>query len=179
MLIEKAISIDNRGTIAAGGGGGASISFFNPVTHPSGAHELCIGGGGGAGFTPSKISANSHLFSVSSSAITQTSTDPEAGSRDSGGLGGTFRRSSAASNIYHNANARNGATMQNKKGLGGGLAQAGQPASYWYYNPYQDTTGGQGTYRHNNAVGIAGHAITDGAELITWINKGDVRGAEY
>lgn len=179
MLIEKAISIDNRGTIAAGGGGGASISFFNPVTHPSGAHELCIGGGGGAGFTPSKISANSHLFSVSSSAISQTSTDPEAGISDAGGLGGTFRRSSAASNIYHNANARTGATMLNKKGLGGGLAQAGQPASYWYYSAYQDTTGGLGTYRHNNAFGIAGHAITDGTELITWINKGDVRGAEY
>lgn len=151
LRVSYPISITNGGIIAGGGaGGGACLAALG------GFYEgfVVTPGGGGGGFEISDTSTNKANFALGGF----TQRQPSIGSATSGGSGGFVDMDFLTTNP--------------EGGNGGRLAAAGGKATL--YAPEgsvaSDTTAGLG--------GTPGDAIAEGADLITWVNKGDVRGAE-
>lgn len=154
LLVEHEISINNLGIIAGGGGGG---SLATAVTYSATAP-----GGGGAGFAQSRTS-----IVRPDSIFSKPHTPATGGTTDIAGSGAILSASNPRYNSYYLATS-----MQ--RGNGGGLAQNGDSASAAILYPNASLY----DLKLFNNYGLAGHAIADGSELITWIAKGDVRGAE-
>lgn len=151
LRITYPISITNGGIIAGGGaGGGACLGDLGGFLEGF----VLTPGGGGGGLEISDTSTNKADFAVGGF----TQRQPSIGSATSGGSGGFIDMGSFTTNP--------------EGGNGGNLAADGEDATL--YAPLgsgaSDTTAGLG--------GVAGDAIAEGADLITWVNKGDVRGAE-
>lgn len=151
LRITYPISITNGGIIAGGGaGGGACLGDLGGFLEGF----VLTPGGGGGGLEISDTSTNKADFAVGGF----TQRQPSIGSATSGGSGGFIDMGSFTTNP--------------EGGNGGNLAADGGDATL--YAPLgsgaSDTTAGLG--------GVAGDAIAEGADLITWVNKGDVRGAE-
>jgi hypothetical protein len=145
------ITINNLGVIGGGGGGGgggASGVFSSPVTTRS------YGGGGGGGGAGTAISAGGPR----GTAPVKNGEPGSAGDLDAGGAGGQPGRDTESS--------RGGAG-----GVGGGLGQPGSAGG-----SRGSSTIGLNSQSQGNG-GAPGNAI-EGGSLITWINKGDVRGPE-
>lgn len=173
LYIRRAISITNGGTIAGGGGGGtadhSSVTPLDPVRpgnpNPGDAFVL-VAGGGGAGLEISDVK-NLVYGGITAGTITATS-EPAVGNRSTGGSGAVFDWRDDDPPVSSPRER-----FRFEAGRGGNLAQPG---------------GANRTRNWENDVlntdssldlgGQAGQAIQSGASLITWINKGDVRGDE-
>lgn len=145
------ITINNLGTIAGGGGGGAMYANNYSVEYVGSTTGLMIVGGGGAGVTSMaawESAANAYYAVIRQAA---------AGSATTGGVGAIGRRPTTPGGPFTSPITYPDLTA----GAGGNLA----------------TDGGKPTGQ-NAMVGRAGNAVIAGANLITWTNKGDVRGAE-
>lgn len=167
MEINHAISITNGGTIAGGGGGGGSSIQYMIV---SGLYATIRGGsgGGGAGATLSRVRLNPIANNPNGGGVTEAS----GGSLSAGGNGGahsTVTKAWFIPDIYEAYNLEN--TAENS--FGGALAEAGKEG-FWR------ASSGGGFSDSTNVVNgsLPGEAISAGANLVTWVNKGDVRGAE-
>lgn len=161
LLIENEIEITNGGTVAGGGGGGASVTF---LPYDDQGHRLdSVFGGGGGGFVASSTKGNL-VFDDTPVTAKETFTDRSgaAGNTTTGGSGGLKRhRFGIIANINQEA------------GRGGNLAAAGADASF-----SSSTIFNSNNYPNFADGGQAGKAVSAGANLITWVNRGDVRGTE-
>jgi hypothetical protein len=179
LLIEHEINITNGGVIAGGGGGGGAFVR----AHTSGNTTLSPGGGGN-GSLPGRVKAenvwqgytseyNGKAPGVVNQPVGGDSLTDGYGSA-SGGTGGRL--------VYSNKSFTTTEEITNytsPNGLGGGVG--GEPGSLparassfyrkkgftKYYITASTSPGGQ-----------VGAAVVDGIDLISWIVKGDVRGAE-
>lgn len=152
LEITYPISITNNGVIGGGGGGGwGGLVFFGETK------MAFVTGGGGAG----ALSKVRDRILVN---LTHPHTDASVGTVDLGGEGGTAR-------VYTLGQFRN-YNMDgdlDKRGDGGNLAASGQLLSY---KP------GASAVEYDGIGGQPGAAIKSGKNNITWLLKGDVRGAE-
>lgn len=155
VRVRHPVSINNLGVIGGGGAGGfaglanGSLNFGSL----SSSYYLPNASGGGAG-------------RVSNTVVTNAAVDPlmvyariaAAGSLTSGGVGSVFR---VGNPVQFSSQAGRGAAL----GASADQATANDP--------------GLSTYMLRRfACGRAGYAVSEGASLITWTNKGDVRGPE-
>lgn len=107
-------------------------------------------GGGGAGYLPGKVLALDYNI-ISNTAPASQNRSPSAGSPSAGGYGGM---------VGYLCNSGNG-----------GVLAASGTAGVLLYDIFSGIA-------HPMTGGSAGNAIIQGANLITWTNKGDVRGPE-
>lgn len=153
MRIRYPIEITNGGVIGGGGGGGGGYWDATNTT-------LGIFAGGGAGgfeFSDVKeLTGNIADLIFEGYPLRQ----PAGGGITKGGKGGY----SAASGPT--------VSYEREGGKGGDLAASGGSGRF-YFN-----SSGAITNINSGAGGQPGKAITEGAGLVTWVNKGDVRGAE-
>ena len=151
LRIQYAISVTNGGIIAAGGaGGGACLADLGGFLEGF----VLTPGGGGGGLEISDTSTNKADFDVGGF----TQRQPAIGSATAGGSGGFIDMGAFTTNP--------------EGGAGGGLAGDGGDGTLYAAqgSGASDATAGFG--------GTPGDAIAEGADLVTWVNKGDVRGAE-
>ena len=155
------VSVTNGGEIyGGGGGGGGRASVYKPES------LVLWSGGGGAGYLPSgvKLFVSTVAYQTGNiprqlDASLNLLRQPATGSRAAGGLGAYSR----LKNQYIELKAIAGA--------GGGKALAGKNGQYKSdFSFIPSYISGHG--------GIPGKAISKGANLIEWINKGDIRGEE-
>ena len=164
IQIDHPVTITNGGIIGGGGGGG-SVSG-TPNTLPSGVIAtdgvfVVVPGGGGQGFRPSQTRGVS-IYDPGAWAISPINSQAAAGSVSSPGSGG-----SSAFRLRPVGPSTSSETRDYRSGSGGSLAQQGGYASV-----------GGALLSSLRYVGLPGKAIRAGANLITWVNKGDVRGQE-
>lgn len=166
LRIRHPVNWTNNGTIGGGGGGGlpalCNVKIMNPFFGAS-YHFSTYPSASGAGFAlhgalPTLLGREG---------VETPRRDASGGSASSAGSGAIVDRKLA----YPNARA-----LRLTAGQAGGLAQSsGFPST-------EDLGGNPShaivTYLTDYEGGLAGNAIIEGASLITWINKGDVRGAE-
>lgn len=149
MNVQYPIAVTNGGIIASGGGGGGfAFQLFGLFLQG----VTMTPGGGGAGLEISDTSNNKFRDTAN---LFPQKREPSIGSTTSGGAGGLAKES--------------GANYYSQGGDGGDLAESGL-SGVWRDSELGTVTSGSG--------GTAGDAIASGADLVTWINKGDVRGAE-
>lgn len=160
LLVEHAISITNGGVIGGGGGGGAGTPGIKEPSFPA---VKIVPGGGGAGF---ELSDTSQIKSAGTEwdGPAYTSTQPAVGTRVRSGTGGYYGLGNPTEE------------RRFRGGRGGSLGFPGSDSSYFYrqsglgFDTSFSVVPGEG--------GEAGKAIRSGANLIAWLNKGDVRGQE-
>ena len=144
------VKINNQGTISGAGGAGAGVSDAWGSQFNQTYGGAAISGGGGQGYDYGQpIVAVGDLTNQNKNNITVT---PSAGSLDAAGNLGRF---STLRFFY--------------SGAGG---EVGQDGGYSKFDAFGSVT--VETARN----GLAGAAISKGANLINWINKGTVIGAE-
>ena len=151
------VSVTNGGEIyGGGGGGGGRARVYKPEFGGSG--DLVLwSGGGGAGYLLSSVKLFVSTVSQETSFLLR---QPEVGSKTDGGLG-----------AYSRDEGRNNNPTDVIGGKGGGKALAGESGQY--ISGFSDSASFISGYG-----GLPGKAIYKGANLIEWINKGDVRGEE-
>lgn len=152
LAVSYPLAIQNAGVIGGGGGGGTGVTMdFNsaPVTGAT--------GGGGAGFVPSRV--KSKLITPPSTTLY---TEANGGSTLLGGAGGKL----AFSDYFAGSDLN---TDGDGRGRGGDLGLPGASGSS------DVRLGGVDVLPF---AGVPGAAIIEGADLVTWIAKGDIRGAE-
>lgn len=170
IQIDYPIEITNGGVIAAGGGGGGSAAFiqFNNVGFFRIDYTY---GGGGAGLEISDVKNTTSQFNDDPNRISVISQrNPSAGSITSGSTGGR-----------QNLKFANDANAIKTSGRGGNLAGSGSGGSLSIRigSLLNTTASSTGTTNYTlSQGGQPGKAIRSGANLITWVNKGDVRGQE-
>lgn len=174
LQIDKAINITNNGVIAGGGGGGAGL-----VRDYSSGNTMLAAGAGGDGFRVSDVCQNVIVIGYGNGYYTPITTNAERGqAKTSSGRaqGATLLLQNATTNKHAvNRSANNTSTNATKYGLGGLVGNPGAQCTYvWAYSSF---TGYKWAFTSGTG-GLAGRAINDGVELVTWINKGDVRGTE-
>lgn len=161
MRIRHPITINNAGRIAGGGGGGSPSVFIED--HGSGLKTFSVqpsGTGAGSMVQPALPVADLGPLFGALSASYSVATTPSAGSVTAGGYG-TVQDFTYA----HTTRAFAGSAGA----AGGNSGPSGQTFSY---DPF-------GSVLFNLLHGgRAGYAISEGANLITWLNKGDLRGEE-
>lgn len=172
LRIRHPIQWNNQGVIAAGGAGGfPSVTNAwrnNRIFGKGWLFSLQPGGSGAGRFSRPALGSSSAPYDNDGggSSVTATygiNTAPSAGSLTAGGFG-TVGTTTLA-----------GTQVRAKGGAGGVLG--GNASAPTQSRPVVNET----TITLSPIVtsgGVAGHAIIEGASLITWINKGDVRGAE-
>lgn len=159
-LSEKIGSLGREA--APGGDGGHCLRVQYPIQVTNGG--IISGGGAGGGFAfayvdvsgvtymaPGGGGAGFEISDTSSNKIlggSMTTREPSVGSATAGGSGGLIK---TAFNEYIGGSGGVLAASGNTATIDGGLRAAG---------------------------GTPGDAIAEGADMVTWINKGDVRGAE-
>ena len=161
MRIRHPIAITNNGRIAGGGGGGSPSIFAE--SHGSGLRTFSVqpsGTGAGSMVQPALPVADLGPLFGALSASYSIATVPSGGSVVAGGYG-TVQDFTYA----HTTRAYAGGAGA----AGGNSGPSGQTFSYDPFSAYvfSELHGGR-----------AGYAISEGASLITWVNKGDVRGDE-
>jgi len=165
LRIRHPISWNNQGVISGGGAGAfpAVANFWQNSNFwgKGWIFSLNPGGSGAGSFSrPPLASVNPFTFS---SPYYVVNTESSAGSLTAGGYGTVYT-------IWHQA-----WYLRATGGVGGALANGASA-------PTQSIPHANGTYITMSPIvthgGAAGYAIIEGASLITWINKGDVRGAE-
>ena len=161
MRIRHPIAITNNGRIAGGGGGGSPSIFAE--YHGSGLRTFSVqpsGTGAGSMVQPALPVADLGPLFGALSASYSIATVPSGGSVVAGGYG-TVQDFTYA----HTTRAYAGGAGA----AGGNSGPSGQTFSYDPFSAYvfSELHGGR-----------AGYAISEGASLITWVNKGDVRGDE-
>lgn len=192
--ITYPISINNLGIIAGGGGGGnmilsAAWTYRNFVGADSITYDnrrrmglQVLSGGGGAGFRNQSVNnillRGQDAFSdieIPLPANGALYTQPSSGNKAAIGYGSKLK--------YDVYTVDGGTGSVSKKGYydfisgnGGELASNGGSSSIISTAPVIVESI---TLNNRNKAGLAGYAIKDGKELITWLQKGDVRGAEY
>lgn len=166
--LSGAGNFNNCRLAASGGDGGSGLAIKYPVIVTNGG-VIAGGGGGGACymfFTDNVPARYANIpggggagFEISDTSTVKNATgipgttrQPSQGSSSDGGSGGIFRPFASFDG-----------------GSGGGLAEDGFAATRTALG-VTDATGALG--------GTAGDAIAEGADMVTWVNKGDVRGAE-
>ena len=169
--IEYAIEITNGGIIGGGGGGGSSLCADSDYVS-SGVSLEFISGGGGGGFNfgqatqPTFKNADVNISTLITTQNRSTLRDAAAGALTAGGSGGA-------------ALFDDGRFRLNSIAGGGGNAANGGAASTWLDR--RIAADGRVIIVADftfNRGGLPGKAIRSGANLITWVNKGDVRGGE-
>lgn len=148
LKVTYPIEIDNQGLIAGGGGGGGAESRNQALPLNSPVYSMLACGGAGAGYLSGVASLGTYAFGRTSASILRQAAS---GSLSSPGVGAITEATSpsGASSSTLRLFANSGFNLGNGSFL-----------------PSLD------------AGGRAGHAVSEGANLITWTNKGDVRGAE-
>lgn len=160
LKIDRAISITNNGVIAGGGGGGAAAWYLRERDSTgTDVYEACIPGGGGAGYMGGFVRSS---LGKQGASPTISETDASASSTEFGGEGATYR---PGDDNLTRVNYETGFT-----GDGGDLGQSGEGSSLRVSGVTPFTGLGDG--------GQPGDAVEDGSELITWVTKGTVMGAE-
>ena len=165
LIARSPITVTSGGVIASGGGGGGGTLLFERLNN--GINWGMGSGGGGAGFWPSSVNSGGIYVGVSSNKPRITaSTNAAPGSQQSGGIG-----AKKGLKLVFASSAEGG------RGGGNALRGAGSTTVNEIFNlsildvvPVVDENYSTG--------GLPGKAISVGANLITWINKGDVRGEE-
>lgn len=192
--ITHAITINNLGIIAGGGGGG-EVNIYHPPDNyiEGGANDsgntlgnfstIVIPGSGGAGFEnffqlQSFVYRDVTDFSGISYMPTNgiTYTEPAASVTESPGLGGALdwrgalTIASFGGGYYPRSfTSGDGGELAQDGGEGSGLVGA------FIFPPGTSPDVSWGLEKQ----GKAGYAIKDGQELVTWVQKGDVRGSEF
>lgn len=172
LEVTHPINITNNGTIAGGGGGGSAL-----VRAYSSGNTMLVPGGGGNGFKSGNVCASVLSDGYESGWSRVIKTAAEAGTTSLGSTrtygANLSLMSPGATLTKHEVNSFliSGA----EKGRGGILAGAGSAAQYKY--TYTPSIGYNWTFAAGTG-GQAGQAVVDGAELINWVVKGDVRGTE-
>lgn len=163
LEIDYAISITNGGVIAGGGAGGGPVVFV-PYDDAGTVRLDAVFGGGGAGLLLSGVKENATFDDTPVTAKnTFSATDAQPGSETQPGDGGTkATRFGQIRRITQTASD------------GGALATEAANGSI----AVQPFSGTVQTVSNTGAGGQAGKAIASGANLIEWVNKGDVRGDE-
>lgn len=165
LLVRQSISINNQGTIGGGGGGGIAgianaggrgitgteTSYY---LHPSGS-------GAGRWSNPTANEGVPGGYQATVGRVVHRQASP--GDLLNGGYGSIVEEG-LGPNIFKTTAGNGGALAQNGTNP---LTVVTHKNSYPIYTPVNVSYGGR-----------AGYAIAEGASLITWINKGDVRGAE-
>lgn len=155
LRVTYPLEIDNKGSIGAGGGAGEnSYHGGYPATVagiPFGAQSAGQAGGSGAGI-PSGMQFNSGVAFQSADVLVNN-------------------RTINVSNVT--TATRGSATIG---GAGGKFSVSGYEQAQ--HSSYSGGSLGQNGGGSQDAKGKAGAAISEGANLITWINKGQVIGAE-
>lgn len=163
LKVDYDISITNGGTISAGGAGGGSCNF---KAFEDGGNIRFDGvyGGGGAGLFLSSIKEN---LTFDDTPVTSKETFSErqaaVGSQTIGGIGG--KKDHQFGQLQR---------IIQVGGRSGNLNASGQNATL----SVTTFLGGTNTYSNVGNGGAVGKAVSAGASMITWVNKGDVRGAE-
>ena len=160
VRIQYPISITNGGVIASGGGGGGS-ALANGADNQDPTEWVMAPGGGGGGL---EISDTTTVITRNGPSILR---QPSSGSATDGGSGGRARITREAAitgyNLFNDVRA----------GAGSDLASQGSSSSFVVSGTGISTV----TYSGSQG-GQPGDAIAEGADMVTWVNKGDVRGAE-
>lgn len=155
---------------AAGGDGGHALNIQKEIEITNNGIIRCGSGGGGVLFTTLGGGDVVYLPGGGGSGfeISDTSTN-----KISGGLVGARREPTAGDPIFSASGGQLGTLYFGGNGggasFGSGYNPEGTPG---YYN------GGFGLLYESGEGGTAGDAIASGADLVTWANKGDVRGDE-
>lgn len=180
FLVEYPIEITNGGAIYAGGGGGGA-SAARLVTHVQSEgieyddFFFATPGGGGAGFYLAGTSSN-RRYTVEldgSFAAFSGESEPAAGARTAPGGGGVTRLTGKGLKAGPFTPIARDLSYTLAGGGGGDAAAPGQAATF---SVALDTAfSASGTL---GPGGLPGKAVASGASMITWINKGDVRGDE-
>ena len=180
VLVESAISITNGGAIYSAGGGGAAACFTfddNFLSGGNSAHYVAVSGGGGSGFKPA-ITATNKIYSnrrSSKYAVASSSAQPTVGADNApGGRGGARIIGGIAADFFSPNDPAGTTNCVIRSGAGGTRSQ-GAPSSV------TASATSSWSFSYSNSLsqgGLPGKAIRAGANLITWVNKGDVRGAE-
>ena len=168
LRIRYPVTWNNLGTIAGGGGGGFTGLFglWNSAGMATDTVFRFIPSGGGAGRWSSPALPFDNRRNIATLSMT-TEREASAGSLTSGGSGGVvkaiFRHGRNASNP-HRATA----------GAGGALAQSGAKDTVVRLD-----NKGAALLARAYYGGRPGYAISEGADMITWVNKGIVLGQEF
>lgn len=169
--VGHAIEITNGGIIGGGGGGGSGL-FADSDYATSGVSLEFISGGGGGGFNfgqatqPTFKNADVNIQTLIRPSGLSTLRDAAAGALTAGGTGGAA--------LYDD-----GRFLLNSIAGAGSAVTGGGAASTWL----DRRIGSDGSVLvvadfTFNRGGLPGKAVRSGANLITWVNKGDVRGDE-
>lgn len=174
LRVRYPINITNLGTISPGGAGGSPAPIYTKLTNVDGYWWTAIPGGSGAGYRNNIALPNAWAFATSSGVMTVRWTNTRvasAGSNLDGGYGAIVSTLIRFSVAGVNENYSQTVTA----GEGADLAGASV-----LYTSTGSGSHGNGTPARAKTLhgGRPGYAVSAGANLITWINKGDVRGAE-
>jgi len=189
LEITADITINNLGTIAGGGGGGEMALFYNFYlvvieNNLEVLRNIYAAGGGGAGFGNlyqpdniiiSGIFPSGNYFSFPSDSM--TGSIASLGDKENNGFFSQLKSPLYDQNVI---NVTPIGEFDFLSGSGGALASDGETMSIIKVPDNAITNAGNVPKDNNFAKqGLAGYAIKDGQELITWVQKGDVRGAEF
>lgn len=177
LRIRHPVEWTNFGTIAGGGAsGGAGVAIWSQSDRFTTYYffELLPSGGGAGRYSTNEPGVDEWSYSGGSLGPVSMVVRRQAseGSDIAGGSGAeadiTVRYIPAGTFTEHIN------TVRSTAGQGGAIAAGSGSSSL----ADVDSGGGRTHYPVTKARGRAGNAIIEGASLITWINKGDVRGAE-
>lgn len=156
---------------APGGDGGHAMNIQYDISITNGGVIRCGSGGGGPLFATSAtfVPAQAVVPGGGGSGLELSDTS----SVKNNGFSGTIKEPSSGDPIFAGPGGQLGNLFFGGRGGGvvfgsgyNGDGAAGQ------YNP------GGGILIESGQGGVAGDAIASGADMVTWVNKGDVRGAE-
>jgi hypothetical protein len=158
--VQHEITINNKGLIAGGGGGGGAWCDSPYV----GAFTYFVFGGGGAGNAIGRRTGNMFVLQASRLGYTRTAS-----------YGGTLNAGVGGIQDLLGIDSYLGWRWFGRGGKGGALGSAGLDGTAEYINNSPTGT----TYSNKDVYGrggLAGRAISEGADLVTWVNQGDTRG---
>jgi hypothetical protein len=178
MRVQADIEITNGGLIANAGGGGAAACFTlnDAFLAANSTSYVCVSGGGGSGYWFGRTATNKITSTRRKSSYAKASSiaQPAQGARLSGGQRGEGRVSGGVARSFFNDDPVASTSNTIRSGAGGTLTAGG--TSQVIGSATSDFS-----FSYNasaNSGGQPGKAIRAGANLITWVNKGDVRGDE-
>lgn len=169
-IVEHLASPSFNNKTVAGGDGGHALFVRRAISITNGG---TIGGGGGGGAAMAQLDPSLYLGIGGGGGAGREISDAVTKSEASGGGGAILSNPSS-----HQRNPAFGS--ETAGGLGGQLVTGfrGGRGGDLAANGQQALTTSQGQQFFHGAVGVAGKAVSGGASLITWVNKGDVVGDE-